>query len=148
MKKYSAELSVGVFVLFGLLCVAYLTVRLGKMDLFTDKGYQVVAKFTSITGLRTGASVEIGGVGVGKVTKITLDKQFSALVTMRIREGLELSEDTGAAVKTSGLIGDKYISLSPGGSETMLANNDEITQTQDAIDLERLISNYVFGSVK
>lgn len=148
MKKYSAELSVGIFVFVSLLCVAYLTIRLGKMDLFTDKGYQVVAKFTSITGLRNGAAVEIGGVGVGKVTNIVLDDKFNAAVTMRIRDGLQLSEDTGAAVKTSGLIGDKYVSLSPGGSEKMLGNGDELSQTQDAIDLERLISNYVFGSVK
>ena len=148
MKKYSMELFVGIFVLITLLCVAYLTIRLGKMDLFTDKGYTLIAKFSSSTGLRSGADVEIAGVSVGKVTKIELNPKFESLVHMRIRDGITLAEDTGASVKTSGLIGDKYISLSPGGLTKMLANNDEITETTGSIDLEALISKYVFGSVK
>ncbi len=148
MKKYSNELFVGLFVLVGLLCVAYLTVRLGKMDLFTDKGYTLVANFSSTTGLRSGAEVEIAGVSVGKVTKIELGPKFESKVHMRIRDGIVLSEDTGASVKTSGLIGDKYISLSPGGLKETLAANSEITETTGSIDLESLISNYVFGSMK
>ncbi len=148
MKKYSIELFVGIFVLIGLLCVAYLTIRLGKMDLFNEKGYTLTAKFASTTGLRSGADVEVAGVSIGKVTKIELNPKFESLVHMRIRDGIVLSEDTGASVKTSGLIGDKYISLSPGGLKETLGNNDEITETTGSIDLEALISKYVFGSVK
>ncbi len=148
MKKYSTELFVGIFVLVGLLCVAYLTIRLGKMDLFTDKGYTLVAKFSSTTGLRSGAEVEVAGVSVGKVTKIRLGPKFESVVHMRIHDGITLAEDSGASVKTSGLIGDKYISLSPGGLEKTLANNDEITETTGSVDLEALISKYVFGGVQ
>ena len=148
MKKYSTEMFVGVFVLIGLLCIGYLTIRLGKMDIFTPKGYTLVANFASTTGLRTGAEVEIAGVSVGKVTKIELGPKFESKVFMRIRDGIVLSDDTGASVKTSGLIGDKYISLSPGGLKEVLGDNGEITETTGSIDLESLISNYVFGSMK
>ena len=149
MKKYSMEFLVGCFVLVGLLCVGYLTIRLGKMDIFTDKGYTVTATFTSISGLRTGAEVEISGVSVGKVTKIELDpKSYKAKVLIRVNEGIDLPDDSGASIKTSGLIGDKYINVSPGGSSLVLKPGDEISDTNDAVDIEGLISKYVFGSVK
>lgn len=142
------ELVVGIFVFLGLLCVGYLTIRLGKMDLFAGKNYSIVAKFGSVSGLKSGAEVMISGVSVGKVSSIDLAPDFRASVRMSIKEGIELSEDTGASIKTSGLIGDKYIALAPGGSHDTLKNNDEISLTQSAIDLESLISNYVFGEVK
>jgi phospholipid/cholesterol/gamma-HCH transport system substrate-binding protein len=85
---------------------------------------------------------------VGKVSGIELARDYRATVHMNIREGIALSEDTGASIKTSGLIGDKYIMLSPGGATSDLENGDEITMTQSAIDIESLISNYVFGSVQ
>lgn len=147
-KKYSLEFLVGIFVLIGLLCVGYLTIRLGKMELFSDSGYTITAKFDSTTGLRTGANVEIAGVFVGRVTKIELDEEYNSRVSMRIRNGVKFSGDTGAAVKTSGLIGDKYISLSPGGAENDIVNGGELTETQGSINIEDLISKYVFGSVK
>lgn len=148
VKKYTMELFVGVFVLIGLLCVAYLTVQLGKMELFGNSGYTLIAKFSSTTGLRTGANVEIAGVSVGKVTQIALDDEYYSNVHIRIRDGVKISGDTGAAVKTSGLIGDKYINLTPGGAEADLVDGDVLTETQGAIDIEDLISKYVFGSVQ
>lgn len=148
VKKYSMELSVGVFVLIGLLCVAYLTIRVGKMELFSNSGYTLVAKFSSTAGLRTGANVEIAGVFVGRVTQIDLDSEYYSNVHIRIRDGVKIPDDTGAAIKTSGLIGDKYISLTPGGSATDLADGGVLTDTQSAVDIEDLISKYVFGSVK
>ena len=149
MKKYSMEFAVGCFVFITLVCVGYLTIRLGKMDIFTDKGYTVIANFSSITGLRAGAEVEISGVSVGKVAKIELDpKRYKAKVLIRLNEGIELPDDSGASIKTSGLIGDKYISLSPGGSTILLQPGEEIGDTNDAVDIEGLISKYVFGSVK
>lgn len=147
-KKYSMEFLVGIFVLIGILCVGYLTIRLGKMEFFSKSGYTVVAKFSSATGLRAGANVEIAGVSVGKVTKIELDNSYNANVFMRLRDGVKIAGDTGAAVKTSGLIGDKYISLSPGVVEADLVDGGELTETQGAIDIEDLISKYVFGSVQ
>ncbi|MDL2209595.1 outer membrane lipid asymmetry maintenance protein MlaD [Desulfovibrio sp. OttesenSCG-928-O18] len=147
-KKYSMEFLVGIFVLIGLLCVGYLTIQLGKMEFFSNSGYTLVATFDSTTGLRSGANVEIAGVSVGKVTKIELDEEYNSRVSMRIRDGVKISGDTGAAIKTSGLIGDKYVSLTPGGAEDDLTNGGELTETQGSINIEDLISKYVFGSVK
>ncbi len=148
MKKYSLEFAVGIFVLIGLMCLGYLTVKLGKMEVFGTDGYTVTARFTSVAGLRAGASVEIGGVAVGKVTGISLAKNYAADVTMLINNGVELSDDSIASIKTSGLIGDKYISISVGGSPDMLAHGGEITETESAVDIEALISKYVFGGVE
>ncbi len=148
MKKYSLEFSVGVFVLIGLVCLGYMTIKLGKMEVFANDGYTVKAKFASITGLKVGASVEISGVPVGKVTGINLDDNYHAQVRLQLKKTVRLSDDSIASVKTSGLIGDKYVSLSLGGSTTLLADGDDITETESAVDIEALISKYVFGGVK
>lgn len=148
MKKYSLEFAVGIFVLIGLVCLGYLTIKLGKMEVFGTDGYTITARFASITGLKTGASVEIAGVPVGKVTGITLATNYAADVSLLINNSIELSDDSIASVKTSGLIGDKYISISLGGSPDTLADGGEITETESAVDIEALISKYVFGDVK
>ena len=148
MKKYSLEFSVGVFVLIGLVCLGYMTIKLGKMEVFSSNGYTLTANFTSITGLRAGASVEIAGVPVGKVTSIRLTDKYYAKVTLQLNKAVILSTDSTASIKTSGLIGDKYVSLSPGGSTDMLADGQELVETESAIDIESLISKYVFGGVK
>jgi phospholipid/cholesterol/gamma-HCH transport system substrate-binding protein len=101
-----------------------------------------------VTGLRVGADVEISGVPVGKVSGINLDQMDNvAVVSLRLRPDVELSEDTIASVKTSGLIGDKYVKLSPGGAMDLLKEGDEILETESALDIEELISKYVFGKV-
>ncbi len=149
MKKRSEEIAVGLFVLFGLICVAYLTFRLGKADWFGDHTYPIYARFQTVSGLKVGASVEIAGIPVGRVAAITLDqKRDMAVVKMAIQKGMKISDDVIASVKTSGLIGDKFIKLSPGGSDTMLKPGDVIVDTQSAIDIEDLVSKYVFGGVK
>ncbi len=141
-------MAVGIFVLAGLICVGYLTVRLGKMELFGDDYYSVNARFQSISGLKPDAAVEIAGVQVGQVDSITLDPEEQvALVKIKIQKDVILNDDVIASVKTSGLIGDKYIKLSPGGSEIILKPGDTIIETESAIDLEELISKYVFGGV-
>ena len=148
MKKSSTDLIVGIFVLVGILCVGYLTVKLGKMELIGGNYYSLFARFQSASGLKPGASVEIAGVPVGRVDAITLDKKrMAAQVELRIRKDVQLSDDVIAAIKTSGLIGDKFIKLSPGGSDEILKPGGMITETQSAIDLEELISKYVFGSI-
>lgn len=144
------EIGVGLFVLIGLVCVAWLTVRLGRMELFGSDGYTLQARFTSVVGLKTGAAVEIAGVPVGRVSGIRLnqDKNGSrAVVLLHIDKGIALGDDVIASVKTSGLIGDKYILLTPGGSETPLGAGDTIVDTESALDIEELISKYVFGKV-
>jgi len=146
MKNSSAEIAVGIFVIIGILCVGYLTVKLGKMEWFGSDLYPVVARFQSISGLKAGANVEMAGVEIGKVESIKLDPDRQvAVVTMRIKKGVELTEDVIASVKTSGMIGDKYIKLSPGGSDEILKPGDMIGETESAVDLEELISKYVFG---
>lgn len=145
---FAKESIVGIFVILGLVCVGYLTIKLGRMEVFDSGGYTVTARFTSVTGLRTGANVEIAGVPIGRVTTIRLDPDtFLADVDLRINDGIKLSDDVMASVKTSGLIGDKYISIAPGGSDTLLKNGDTITDTEPTLDLEALIGKVVFGGV-
>ncbi len=149
MKKYSMETLVGIFVFIGLLCVGYLTVKLGKMQLLGDNYYTIYAKFESVSGLKKDTSIEIAGVQVGRVSNITLDPEEQvAVVTMKIKKNVPVSDDSIASIKTSGLIGDKYIKISPGGSDTLLHDGDILTETESAIDLEDLISKYIFGSVQ
>ena len=148
MKKYSMEFSVGLFVLVGLLCLGYMTVKLGKMELFSEKGHTFSARFSSISGLRVGASVEISGVPVGKVTSIALKTDsYEALVALQIDDDVVITDDAIASVKTSGIIGDKYVSISIGAGDPV-ENGGEITETESAVDLEALISKYVFGGVE
>ncbi|MDP2644624.1 MAG: outer membrane lipid asymmetry maintenance protein MlaD [Desulfobacterales bacterium] len=148
MKKSSIETSVGIFVLIGFACVGYLTVKLGKMEWIGDNYYPVDALFHSVTGLKVGSSVEISGVPVGKVESITLDpKRLNARVRLKIKNGLTLSDDVIASIKTAGLIGDKFVKLSPGGSDQKLKPGDTIVETESALDVEDLLSKYVFGKV-
>lgn len=149
MKRSTLETTVGLFVFIGLACVGYLTIELGKVQFFSGDTYSVHGKFASVAGLRRGASVEIAGVSVGQVDAIRLDKErMVADVWMKIRKDVPLSDDVIASVKTAGLIGDKYIKISPGASEDMLKNDGLITDTESAVDIEELVSKYVFGDVK
>lgn len=148
MKSHSKETAVGIFVLICLLCVGYLTIKLGKMQLGSSNTYTVYAKFESAAGLRAGAGVEIAGVPVGKVAAVKLDQEnYLAEVALSIENDVMLSDDVIASIKTSGLIGDKYIKLTPGGSPDMLEDGSEIIDTESAVDIEELISKYVFGGV-
>ena len=148
MKKASIETAVGLFVLIGILCVGYLTVKLGKMEILGKDYYSVNAQFDSVTGLKVGANVEMAGVPIGKVEAIALDSERQvARVRLKIQSSVVLTDDTIASVKTAGMIGDKYIKLSPGGSDLILKSGDTIIETESALDLEELISKYVFGGL-
>lgn len=148
MKQSSVELGVGVFVLLGIICVGYLTIRLGEIEVLGDKYYHLNARFKSVSGLKAGAPVEIAGVQVGQVESIALDpKDQVAMVHMKVKEAIVLSDDVIASVKTAGLLGDKYILLSPGGSDKILKPGDTIIETEPALDIEALISKYAFGKV-
>jgi phospholipid/cholesterol/gamma-HCH transport system substrate-binding protein len=148
MKKYALETYVGIFVLIGLICVAYLTVKLGKFEVVGGDYYVLKARFASVSGLKTGSSVEMAGVQIGTVDRIRIHAELQvAEVELKIRRDITLSEDTIASIKTNGLIGDKYVRMMPGGSEEILGDGDRIMETESAIDLEELISQYIFGKV-
>lgn len=148
MRRSSVEMAVGLFVVAGILCVGYLTIRLGDVDWFGDRTYPIFARFESVSGLKSGAAVEIAGIPVGKIHAITLDQERQmAVVEMKIDNGVAITDDVIASVKTSGLIGDKFIKLTPGGSPEMLAPGDVIIDTESALDIEELVSKYVFGKV-
>ena len=145
MKKFNVETAVGIFLIAGFLCFAYLSVKLGDVNLFGDKTYTVNANFGSVSGLKLGANVEIAGVQVGKVTSITLDpKYYEAKVQFAINQGVELQDDCIASVRTAGIIGDRYISIAPGGSPDIIAPGGSIRDTESAINLEELVSKYIF----
>lgn len=149
MKKTSVETAVGVFVLIGLISVAYLTIKLGKMEWFGDNYYTLDAQFDSVSGLKTGAQVDMAGVEIGQVADIRLDNERQvAVVSLKIRKEVILTDDVIASVKTSGLIGDKFIKLTPGGSDRLLKSGDLIIETESALDIEELVSKYVFGDAE
>jgi phospholipid/cholesterol/gamma-HCH transport system substrate-binding protein len=150
MKPSALLTSVGVFVLLGLAAAAYLTLTLANTPLLHRGGYTLQAHFNSISGLRVGSTVEISGVIVGTVTNIHLDEEhfYQARVSMRIHEGVRIPVDSAAAVKTSGLIGDKYIQIIPGADTAFLADGGRILDTKSALDIEEMVSKYVFGSVR
>ena len=148
MRNKSADMLAGIFVIIGLVCMSYLAIKMGKMEVLGSDGYTVYARFSSIAGLRSGADVEIAGVRVGKVAAISLDQnRDAALVSLRINSDVELFDDALVSVRTSGLIGDKYILLSPGGAGAPLKDGDEISDTESALDLESMIGKFIFGKV-
>lgn len=146
MRRSALDVAVGVFLLIGILALGWLSMRLGRVDFFGGPGYVVIADFPSVGGLKTGSSVEIAGVEIGRVDAITLS-EYQARVTMSIRKDVQLQEDTIASIKTRGLIGEKFIKINPGGSEKLIKPNGKITEVEPPVDLEELISKYVFGKV-
>ncbi len=145
-KKYDVELMVGIFVLLGVLALGFLSIRLGKLDVVGKAGYTVYAEFTNAGGIKTGDNVEIAGVEIGKVKSILL-VNYTARTELWIKKGVNLQDDVIATIKTKGLIGEKFIQVTPGGSERLLTDGGKIRDTQSAIDIEELLSKYVFGKV-
>lgn len=143
------HISIGLFIIIGLGCTAYLAMTLANTTFFSGDSYMISAKFTAVNGLRPGSNVEISGVAVGKVADITLDQAlYQAVVTMQVQNAVGIPVDSVAAIKTSGLIGDKYVSITPGADDAMLETGGVIQDTQAALDIEEMISKYVFGSVE
>lgn len=143
------HISIGLFIMIGLGCTAYLAMTLANTTFFSGDSYMISAKFTAVNGLRPGSNVEISGVAVGKVADITLDQTlYQAVVTMQVQNAVGIPVDSVAAIKTSGLIGDKYVSITPGADDAMLETGGVIQDTQAALDIEEMISKYVFGSVE
>lgn len=146
MRKFDLELVVGIFVLAGILCLGYISVKLAKMELIGGDRYEVYAVFSDVGGLKSGSSVVIAGTEVGRVKSIVLE-DYEAKVVMTISADIKLQEDAIAAIKTRGLIGEKYLNVTPGGSEQTITPGGQIRETLPPVDFEELISKYVFGKV-
>ena len=147
MEKVKLELVVGIFVAVGIACLAYLSIKLGKLELVGGNLYEVEAEFDSASGLKPGAAVEIAGVEVGRIKAIRL-KDDRAMVLLSIHDDVKLYTDTIASVKTRGIIGEKFLSLSPGGGGEPLQAGGKIRDTESGLDLEELVSQFIHGNVK
>ena len=147
MKQSTAELSAGVFVLLGLAAIVWFSIQAGAHLPIAGSTYGINARFSNIGGLKTGSQVFLAGVPIGRVEGIDLNPQFNAIVHMQVNKDIQLPDDTIASIKTSGLIGDKFVSLSPGSDPQNLAPGGTITDTESAVDLESLISRFAFGNV-
>lgn len=146
MNRRTLEFFVGCFVLLGLAAVLYLAIQVGSARFFGSDSYTVQASFANVSGVNPGSRVEIAGVRVGTVKSIVLNERFDAIVTLELPKSLELDEDTIASVKTAGLIGDRYIHLSPGGGLPM-EPGFMIVDTEAAMDIESLISRFALGGI-
>ena len=159
MEKAKLEIVVGLFVFVGILCLGYLSIKLGKLEviggdvlakagahLLPEIVYEVEAQFTSASGLKPGSTIEIAGVEVGRVRGITLNED-RAMVKLAVNNTVKLYTDTIASIKTRGIIGEKFLALSPGGGGDPLKPGGTIRDTESGLDLEELVSQYVHGKV-
>lgn len=148
MKKISTDFIVGLFLLAGFGCFVYLSLQLGEFSVFSmEKNYVLSADFNNVSGLKPGASVEMSGVLVGRVFRIELGEHDRAHVTLLLKQAVKVSEDAIASIRTQGIIGDKYVRISQGGLDDFLTDGGVIEETESAVDLEELVSKYIFGKV-
>lgn len=145
MEKNKLEFSVGLFMIIGLLCLGYLSLKFGDLGLGRSR-YEISAVFPTVSGLKNKAAVTMAGVSIGEVSKIRLH-DGKAQIIMTINNDVKLEEDSIASIKTMGIIGDKYISIAPGASDNYLKAGGVIRDTQPPLDIEGLISKFVFGNV-
>ncbi len=146
MKRFNLEVTVGLFVLLGLLALAYLSIKLGKLQLGSGHTYVLTAVFPTVTGLKSTASVEVAGVEIGRVEAIHL-VDFEAVVTLRLNENVRLQEDAIASIRTRGMIGEKYIRISPGGSDRLIPPGGRIREVETPVDFEDLIGRFIQGKI-
>lgn len=146
MNESKRNFYVGIFVIIGMLCCGYLIIVMGDLSGFFKDRYTVYGYFTSASGLKKKAVVELAGVKIGHVSAISIDRQYLvARVTLDIDRKMAISEDSIASIKTAGIIGEKYIEILPGGSDTMLVHGDEIENTESSLDIESLIRKFIFN---
>jgi phospholipid/cholesterol/gamma-HCH transport system substrate-binding protein len=146
MERTKVNVAVGLFLVLGILALGWLSIRLGRVSFLGGAGYLVTADFPAVGGLKAGSGVEIAGVLIGRVESIGL-ADYQARVVLRLNSDVKLQDDSIASIKTKGLIGEKYIRISPGGSDKLIAPNGRIREVEAPIDLEELISKYIFGKV-
>ena len=139
---------VGLFVVLGLACVGYMTIKLGNVSFLGDDRYTIFARFTSVSGLKIDNPVNMFGMEIGRVEGFKIDQESQvAMVELKIDNDIKIYGDAIASIKTSGLMGDSYVSIDPGGGEDILKAGEMILDTQPPIDLGTLISKYAFGSI-
>jgi phospholipid/cholesterol/gamma-HCH transport system substrate-binding protein len=146
MERGRVNVAVGIFVVIGILALGYLSIKLGRVSFFGGGGYLVTVDFPGTGGLKAGSAVEIAGVEIGRVESVAL-VDYQARVTARINSGVKLQDDAIASIKTKGLIGEKYVRISPGASEKLIGPGGKIREVEAPVDLEELISKYIFGKV-
>jgi phospholipid/cholesterol/gamma-HCH transport system substrate-binding protein len=140
------NIAVGLFLVLGILALAYLSIKLGRVSFLGGGGYSVTVEFPSVGGLKAGSSVEIAGVEIGRVESIGL-ADYQARVILRLNRDVQLQEDSIASIKTKGLIGERYVRISPGGSDKIIPPNGRIREVEAPVDFEELLSKYIFGKV-
>ena len=148
-EKQHTEMLVGIFLLIGIIAITFLALRIGDFQLLNNQQYIIKAEFTSASGLKKGAHVEMAGVSVGRVTNIIFNPEtYLAEVHIAIEDSIQVPDDSIASIRTSGIIGDKFLKISPGGSDNIIGPNMIILETEPSINLEELISKYIFESGK
>jgi phospholipid/cholesterol/gamma-HCH transport system substrate-binding protein len=146
MERTRINIVVGLFMVLGIVALAYLSIQLGRVSFLGGRGYTVTVDFPSVGGLKSGSTVEIAGVEIGRVESIGLDN-YQARVKLRLQSGVKLQEDSIASIKTKGLIGEKYVRISPGGSDKIIQPGGKIREVEAPVDFEELLSKYIFGKV-
>ena len=147
MKRINIEIIVGIFFVVGVIAFAWLTIMLGGKSVLDTQNYELTARFTNSAGLKTGSPIEIAGVTVGRIKRIDFDPEdYQSVITLSLKPEVKVQEDAIASVRSTGLIGGKVLSISPGGAEDFLEPGDEIEETEPSISIEELISKYIFDS--
>ncbi len=140
------EIVTGLFVLLGIAAAFWLALQVGQVGGFGKHGYRLTAEFDDAGGVRPGADVMMAGVVIGRVEDVRLKDSEKALVVMRIDDGVKIASDAFASIRTKGIIGDRYVRITQGMEEEYLADGDEIEETESALNLEDLVSKYIFSS--
>ena len=146
MQPYrKTEITVGIFVFLGIMAMSWMAIKLGQIGGLGSSGYHISATFEDAGGLRAGADVMLAGVSIGRVASVQLKDQEEALLILEIQNGVKLTTDAIAAVRTKGIIGERYVRISQGADEDTLNDGDELEETESAINIEDLISKYIFS---
>ncbi len=139
------EMVVGVFVLVGVISIAWLAMELGGVGGLSSNGYKVTAVFDDAGGVRKGSDVMLAGVPIGQVVSVTLKDNEEAEMVFNIKDGVLIASDATVSIRTKGLIGEKFVRVNQGSEEDYLAEGDEFEDTESAINIEDLISKYIFS---
>ena len=147
MKRFDIEYAVGLFMIAGLLSIFWLVTELGGVAAVGNETYTLRARFVSASGLKPGADVELAGVVVGQVTRVSyIADDYEAEVELAITKDAILQDDAIASIRSTGIIGGKFLKITPGGSDIILVENDEIRETESSVNFEELLSKYIFSS--
>jgi phospholipid/cholesterol/gamma-HCH transport system substrate-binding protein len=148
MKTLDSELLVGFLLLCGIAVLVYVSLHLGQISFGGSEGYTVQAEFTNAGGLQNGAAVELAGVQIGRVEKVQLTEHYRAHVTIRLQPTVVLQEDAKAAIKSAGLIGERYVEILPGTTANQIAPDGYIRHTESPVDIQEIIQKFIFGNVE